>query len=208
MSVQEEREILAALIKEIESAAEEEIKKILLEAEREKERIIQEAEKRAVEEKRKKEEELRRRVKMEVLRELSIKRIGARKEYLISKYEIILALIREVRKNVEELSKRRDERYLDGLRYLVKEGVQNIRSSDVRIVCNRNDFEIIKGIIEKYREDNEEFIRTKSIEIDPALPPDEYGVIAMSKDEKEYFVNTISARADFFINEYLPTLLK
>ncbi len=209
MNVQEEREILAALIKEIETAAEEEIKKILLEAEEERKRIIQEAEKRAIEEKKRRENELRRKVKMEVLRELSIKRINARKEYLISKYKIILNLIKEIRENVDEISKRRDERYLDGLKYLVKEAVQNIKNNDIRIICNKHDFETIKDIIAKYRENTDnDFIKSKNIEIDPILPLDEYGIIAVSKDKKEYFVNTISSRTDFFINEYLPKLLK
>jgi len=208
MRVQEEREILAALIKEIEKAADDEIKKILGEAEKQKVEILKEAEERALKERKKKEMEIRRKARMEILKELSFKRISYRKKILLEKYKLITSLVDEARKIVIDEVRKGSHLYYLGLEKLLEEAIINLNKNNVIIICNKRDRENIEGMLQKvYESIKEKYNREFNAEIRSTLPDDEYGVIVLSSDKREYYINTISSRFDYYIKEYLPELL-
>ncbi|RLF04053.1 MAG: hypothetical protein DRJ64_07490 [Thermoprotei archaeon] len=208
MSVEEEKEILEALINEIENAADDEIRKIIEEAEKQRERILRSAEEKALQERRRREEEVRRKARISILKELSFKRISFRRDLLVNKYKVIMGLIEEARKWVLEEAEKCGSLYRLGLENLVEEAILNIKSSDIVVVCNKRDKEVVEEVSKKISgKIKDKYNRNINVVVKSSLPENEYGVIVHSADSKEYYINTISSRFEYYVREYLPELL-
>ena len=203
----EEKEILNALIREIEEAAEEEVKKILNEAKEQAKKILEEAEKRALEEKKRREDEARRRFRIDVLKKIAYKRLEYRRKYLVEKYKMIMELVEDIRRSITREAETRSDNYYGGLKNLLKEAIENIEKNDLIIVFNKRDEENIRILLEDLLKFFKEKGRNLNVTLSPDLPEGEYGVVVRSSDEKEYFVNTLSTRFKYFIDERLPLLL-
>jgi len=203
----EEKEILNALIKEIEEAAEEEVRKILEEAENQAKKILEEAEERALKERRRREEEAKRKARMDILKEIAYKRLEFRRKYLVEKYKIIMNLIEDIKNHVENEAERGSDNYYRGLKNLLKEAIENIENNDLIVIFNKRDEENIKILMQNILNDFRRKGRNINVSLSPYLPEKEYGVIVQSSDGREYFINTLSTRFKYFINEYLPSLL-
>jgi len=206
MSIEEE-EILNMLIREIEKAAEEEVKKILNEAKEQAKKILEGAERRAQEEKKRKEDEARRRFRIDVLKKIAHKRLEYKRKYLVEKYKMIMELVEDIRRSIIREAEGGSNNYYSGLKNLLREAIENVEKNDLIIIFNKRDEENIKILLEDLLKFFKEKGRNLNVTLSPNLPEGEYGVVVQSSDGKEYFVNTLTARFKYFINERLPSLL-
>jgi len=180
----------------IKSRADEEVKKIIEEAESTAKKIIEEAESKAA---RIKDERLRR-VKKEMDEKekagISFAKMDGRKMVMEVKEEFSKKAFSEVEKRLKSFSSSKmDERYQDILMNLTIEATSNIDSKEIKISANKSDLDVLKRNIQTIRSTVSKMRGSEAeIEIDNKAIDTISGVIARSKDGKQIYNNTFEAR--------------
>ncbi|MCP8313168.1 MAG: hypothetical protein H3Z53_02190 [archaeon] len=180
----------------IKSRADEEVKKIIEEAENNAKKIIEEGENKAA---RIRDERLRK-VKKEMDEKekagISFAKMDGRKKVMEVKEEFLKKAFGEVEKRLKSFSSSKmSEKYQDILMNLTIEATSNIDSKEVKIFANKNDFDVLRKNIQTIRSAISKMKESEAdIEIDSKAIDTIGGVITHSKDGKQIYNNTFEAR--------------
>ena len=209
MGTEEAKKIVEVLVNEIKRTAEAEVKEILERARKQADEIIKEARERASIIRERKIEQIRKRIREQILKDLAKKRVELRRNYLERKNKIIQELIDTAIESCLKLVKEKHEKYKNGLINLIIEGIQNINDENITIACNKEDREIIEKLIPLIREKVEKQYGKK---VNLILANENIncigGVILYNSDKTEYFNNTIEARIEKLRNEVIADIFK
>jgi len=180
----------------IKSRTDEEVKKIISEAEDATNKIIEEAKGKAV---RIRDEKLRK-VKKEMdekeKAEISLTKMDGRKKIMEVKEEFSKRTFEEVEKRLKGFSSnKKDERYQDVLTTLAIEAISSIDSKEVRVSANKNDLDVLRKNLQIVRSTVSKMKGSEvSIELDNKAIDTIGGVIVYSTDGKQIHNNTLEAR--------------
>lgn len=180
----------------IKSRADEEVKKIIEEAENNAKKIIEEGENKAA---RIRDERLRK-VKKEMDEKekagISFAKMDGRKKVMEVKEEFLKKAFGEVEKRLKSFSSSKmSEKYQDILMNLTIEATSNIDSKEVKISANKSDFDVLRKNIQMIRSAVSKMKESEAdIEIDSKAIDTIGGVITHSKDGKQIYNNTFEAR--------------
>ena len=179
----------------IKSRTDEEVKKIVEEAEIAANKIVEEAKGKAA---RIRDEKLRK-VKKEMdekeKAEISLTKMDGRKRVMEVKEEFSKRTFEEVEKRLKGFSSsKKDERYQDVLMTLVIEAISNIDSKEVRVSANKNDLDVLRKNLQIVRSSVSKMKGSEvDIELDNKAIDTIGGVIAYSTDGKQIHNNTLEA---------------
>jgi len=202
------KELLWVLVEEIWAAARKEAEEILNSAQRKAEEIIAEAGRRARESQARKLEEARLRVRQKLSRELALKKLQIKHEYIIKKNKIVEDLIREAEAKVYEVIKSGKSEYVSSLKSLALEAIMSLGSRDIVLyACNERDKALLATILDEILAEAKKRGRDVRAAISDATLGCAGGLLAVSKDKREYFNNTIEARIRRVREEYIPNIL-
>ncbi|MEM3832167.1 MAG: V-type ATP synthase subunit E family protein [Thermoprotei archaeon] len=201
---------IEALRTEIKRAAEEESKRILLDAEQKAKNIINDAEQKAKNIMERRMQETIRKLEEKEKVELAIARIDGRKKVLDMRSKYLEEVFKEVENRLSKVPIENRELYKKVLSDFIIEGIKNLGDSKFLIRINQRDSEIINDVIEMVKKK----LHNKKIEIRVSPEPlnDAGGVIIYTEDMKLYYTNTFESRLMKFKsenrNKVLEILLK
>ena len=179
----------------IKSRTDEEVKKIISEAESAANKIIEEAKSKVV---RIKDEKLRK-VKKEMdekeKAEISLTKMDGRKRVMEVKEEFSKRTFEEVEKRLKSFSSSKsNERYQDVLTTLAIEAISNIDSKEVKVSVNKSDLDILRKNLPIIRSTASKMKGSEvDIELDNKAIDTIGGVVIYSKDGKQIHNNTLEA---------------
>jgi len=205
----EDKEILSVLISEIEKFAKEEVERILNEAKLQAEKIIVKAEFKAKQLRKERIDQLRKKAKLKLRRDFSLKKLELRQKYIFEKERYLDQLFNNAMNEIMKCVKRQNSIYKEGLKNLIIEALSNISKDEVIILCNERDKELVESllnqVLDHFRKHSQREI--KVLRVIPELDC-LGGVVVHSSDEKEYYNNTIEARIRLLKSEILPYILR
>ncbi|MGQ9468847.1 MAG: V-type ATP synthase subunit E [Nitrososphaerales archaeon] len=180
----------------IKDRTDEEVKKIISEAENTAKKIIEEAESKAARTKDEKFRKVKKEMDEKEKAEMALIKMDGRRKVMEVKEEFLKKTFDEVEKKLKRFSSSKmNEKYQDILINLTVEATSNIDSKEVRISTNKNDLDVlrrniqvIKGAVSKMKGSEVD------IELDNKAIDAIGGVIAYSKDGKQIYNNTLEAR--------------
>jgi vacuolar-type H+-ATPase subunit E/Vma4 len=193
----------------IKSRTNEEVKKIISEAEDAANKIIEEAKGKAV---RIRDEKLRK-VKKEMdekeKAEISLTKMDGRKKIMEVKEEFSKRTLEEVEKRLKGFSSsKKDERYQEVLTTLAIEAISNIDSKEVKVYANKNDLDVLRKNLQTVRSTVSKMKGSEvDIELDNKAMDTIGGVIAYSTNGKQIHNNTLEARLSINFEELKGKIL-
>jgi len=190
----------------IQSKADEEVKKIIEEAEGNAKKIIEEAELKAA---RIRDERLKK-VKKEMDEKekagISFAKMEGRKKVMDVKEEFLKRAFDEVEKRLKSFSS--NKKYQEVLMNLAIEAASNVDSKELKISANKGDLDILKKNIQLIKSSVLKIGgKEVDIEFDGKAIDTIGGVIVYSKDGKQIYNNTLEARLSRTFEELKGKLL-
>ncbi|MEM3437038.1 MAG: V-type ATP synthase subunit E family protein [Nitrososphaerales archaeon] len=192
----------------IQSKANEEVKRIIEEAESKAAKIIEEAESKAA----KIRDERLKKVKKEMDEKekagISFAKMDGRKKVMDVKESFLKRSFDEVEKRLKSFSNEMNEKYQNVLINLTIEALSNIDSKEFKISANKSDLDILKKNVQLIKDAISKIKGSEVyIEFDDKAIATIGGIIAYSKDGKQIYNNTFEARLIRTFEEWKGKLL-